>query len=128
MNARMCVLRIISLSALVLVVGMWAWTSPMRKQGESSTMKESLTGTVSDLLCGSTHSMQGETDAECTRMCVRIGCEYALAVGKDIYILEGHQAELDKLAGEKVTVKGRTVGHDTISVESVSLVSRGVKP
>jgi hypothetical protein len=107
---------------------MWAQTSPIKKQGESSKMKETLTGIVSDSLCGNTHSMKGEGDGECTRLCVRIGCQYALAVGKDIYILEGHQAELDKLAGDKVTVKGSTVGHDTISVESVSLVSRGVRP
>jgi hypothetical protein len=128
MNTRMYVLKIISVSALVAAVAMWAQTSPMKRQSEPSKMKETLTGIVSDSLYGSTHSMKGEGDRECTRLCVRIGRQYALAVGKNTYILEGHQAELDKLAGDEVIVKGSAVGHDTISVESVSLVSRGVMP
>ena len=111
-------------SAMVMAVVMWAHTSSIKKQGESSEIEETLTGIVSDSQCGSTHSMKGEGDRECTRLCVRIGCRYALAVGKDVYILEGHQADLDEFAGEEVTVKGSRVGHDTMSVESVSLVGR----
>jgi len=129
MNARMYVVKtifVLSLSAMV-AVGMWARTSAIKKQGESSKMEETLTGIVSDSLCGSTHSMKSQDDAERTRLCVRIGCQYALAVGKNTYMLEGHQAEVDRYAGDKVTVKG-TVGRDAISVESVCLVSRGAKP
>jgi hypothetical protein len=32
---------------------------------------------------------------------------YALVVGKKVYTLEGHEAELDKLAGMRATVKGK---------------------
>jgi hypothetical protein len=124
MNAKMYGLKGCFVSAMVMAVVMWAQTSSLKKQGKSSEMKETLMGIVSDSQCGSTHSMKGEGDRECTRLCVRIGCRYALAVGKDVYILEGHQAELDELAGDKVTVKGTVVGQGTISVESVSLVRR----
>ncbi len=44
--------------------------------------------------------------------------KYALAVDKKLYTLEGHEAELSKLAGQKVTVKG-TAKDDTITVRSV---------
>jgi len=42
--------------------------------------------------------------AECAQMCVKQGMKYALVVGSKVYTLEGHEAELNKLAGEKVTV------------------------
>jgi hypothetical protein len=36
-----------------------------------------------------------------------------------VYTLEGHEAEVDKLAGQKATVKG-TLSGDTFTVESVA--------
>jgi len=60
-----------------------------------------------------------KTAAECTRMCVKEGSKYALVVGDKVYTLSGHEPELDKLAGEKVTVK-RDVKGDTVQVQSVS--------
>lgn len=124
MNAKMYALKVFFVSAMVMAVVLWAQTSSIKKQGESSEMKEILTGIVSDSQCGSTHSMKGEGDRECTRLCVRIGSQYALAVGKDAYLLEGHQADLDEFAGEEVVVTGSRVGRDTISVESVSVIRR----
>jgi hypothetical protein len=52
-------------------------------------------------------------------MCVKDGMKYALAVDKKLYTLAGHEAELSKLAGEKVTITG-TVSGNTIAVQSVS--------
>jgi hypothetical protein len=60
-----------------------------------------------------------KTPAECTRMCVKDGMKYALAVDKKLYTLEGHETELSKLAGQKVTVKG-TLKADTLSVQEVT--------
>jgi hypothetical protein len=37
-------------------------------------------------------------------------------------MLQGHQAKLDKLAGEPVIVKGKIVSRDTVAVESVAPV------
>lgn len=42
-----------------------------------------------------------------------------LVVGQKVYTLGGHQAELDKLAGARATVKGKISG-DTVAVESVT--------
>lgn len=51
-------------------------------------------------------------------MCVKQEMKYALVAGDKVYTLEGHEAELDKLAGSKATIKG-TVAGDVLSVDSV---------
>ena len=80
---------------------------------------QTLTGTVSDAMCGAKHAMAGNP-AECTRACIQHGSKYALVVGDKVYTLEGgDNAQLDKLAGEKATVKG-SVNGNTITVSSVT--------
>src|SRR5712664_3734042 len=81
--------------------------------------QQSLTGVVTDSMCGATHMAKDKTPAECTQLCVKDGMKYALAADKKVYALEGHEAELAKLAGQKVTVKG-TVKGDTLSVQEVT--------
>ena len=81
--------------------------------------QQSFTGVVTDSMCGVTHMAKDKTPAECTRMCVKDGMKYALAADKKIYTLEGHEAELSKLAGQKVTVKGTQKG-DTLSIQEVA--------
>ena len=80
--------------------------------------QQSLTGTLTDSMCGTSHMAKDKTPAECTRMCVKDGMKYTLAVDKKLYTLEGHEAELAKLAGQKVTVKG-TTNDGTVTVQSV---------
>ncbi len=80
--------------------------------------QQTFTGTLTDSMCGTSHMAKDKTPAECTGMCVKDGMKYALAVDKKLYILEGHDAELSKLAGQKVTVKG-TTKDDTMTVQSV---------
>jgi hypothetical protein len=82
------------------------------------------TGIVSDSVCGGDHGIMAAGDPECTRACVQLGAEYALMVGKlkvgrKMYLLRGHAADLDRFAGEEVRVKGRTLGRDTIIVDQV---------
>jgi len=81
--------------------------------------QQSLTGVVTDSMCGATHMAKDKTPAECTQLCVKDGMKYALAVEKKVYTLEGHEAELAKLAGQKVTAKGTLKG-DTLSVREVA--------
>jgi hypothetical protein len=81
--------------------------------------QKSLTGVVSDAMCGQTHMMKDKPDADCLRYCVKQGTKYALVVGKTVYTLEGHEAELDKYAAQKVKLKG-TVKGETMTVETVS--------
>jgi len=64
--------------------------------------------------------------AECTRDCVKNGTKYALVVGKKVYTLDGHEAELDKLSGEGATVKGSVMG-EMVMVESVAAAEKMTK-
>jgi hypothetical protein len=80
--------------------------------------KRTLTGVVTDAMCGKTHDMKGMSDAECTRMCVKGGSAYALVVGDNVVELRGDSPELYKYAAQKVTVRGTMHGKDLL-VESV---------
>jgi preprotein translocase subunit YajC len=44
---------------------------------------------------------------------------YALVVGSKVYTLKGDKAQIDKYAGEKVTIKGEASGN-TITVKSIA--------
>src|SRR5213082_2987375 len=81
--------------------------------------QQSFNGVVTDSMCGAAHMAKDKTPAECTRMCVKDGQKYALATNNKLYTLEGHEAELVKLAGQNVMVKG-TVNGDTVSVQSIT--------
>jgi hypothetical protein len=99
-----------------LVLGMA--TVPAMAAGKSQT----LTGEVSDSMCGAKHEMPGKA-ADCTRACVKHGSNYALVVGDKVYTLQtSDQATLDtldKLAGAKAKVTGEVDG-TTVTVKSVT--------
>lgn len=80
---------------------------------------ETLTGTVSDTMCGAKHMMTNVTPAQCTRECVKQGSDYALVSGGKVYTLKGDTKALDKYAGQNVTVTGKISG-TTVTVSSVS--------
>jgi type 1 fimbria pilin len=82
-----------------------------------------LTGTIGDTMCGLTHMVKGD-DAACTRACVKGGADYALIVANKVYTLKGSEkikSQLDKFAGQRVTVTGTQTG-DAVEVSSVSPV------
>jgi hypothetical protein len=91
---------------------------PALAAGKSQT----LTGEVSDAMCGAKHQMAGKA-ADCTRACIQHGSKYALVVGDKVYTLEtSDKAALDKLndlAGAKAKVTGEVEG-DNITVKSVA--------
>jgi hypothetical protein len=93
---------------------------PALAAGKSQT----LTGEVSDAMCGVKHEMPSKAD--CTRACMKHGSKYALVVGDTIYALEtSDKAALDKLndlAGAKAKVTGEVDG-TTVAVKSVAGVS-----
>jgi hypothetical protein len=103
-----------------------ASTPGTSKPAEASSAPKTLTGTVSDAMCGAHHMEKDKSAAECTRECVKKGTKYALVVGKKVYTLEGHEAELDKLAGERATVKGSMMG-EMVMVESVAAAKKAAK-
>jgi pimeloyl-ACP methyl ester carboxylesterase len=92
-----------------------AQTSGDGAQGGDKT----LTGVVSDAMCGRAHMMKSKSDAECLRVCVKNGTKYALVSGETVYTLEGHEAELDRYAAQEVTVTGKVTG-SSVAVNSVT--------
>ncbi len=72
----------------------------------------SVTGTVTDTMCGLHHMMKGA--AKCTRECVKSGSGYALILRHKVYKLTGlTPAETHTLylrAGRRVTVTGSFSG------------------
>src|SRR5689334_3912074 len=65
-----------------------------------------LTGIVSDTTCGYFHGAGVRGDALCTLDCVSQGADFALAVEKKVYLLQGNRVTLDQFAGQTVVVKG----------------------
>lgn len=82
--------------------------------------KQTLTGEVSDSMCGTQHSMGPAV--ECTRACAKRGSKYLLVVGDKLYSLNTDDktllAVLDQQAGKKATVTG-TVNGVGVAVSSV---------
>lgn len=108
--------RTTMLFAGAVAFGFFGTTARAQSAGKEAT----LTGVVSDALCGAHHSMKGMSAADCTRMCVKAGQSYALVVGNKVYTLSGHSPELYKYAGQKVEVKGE-LSADKLAVDSVML-------
>lgn len=83
---------------------------------------KTMTGTVSDSMCGVKHGMAGG-EAKCTRECVKGGSKYALVVGDKVYTLETTDKtaldKLNELAGASAKVTGEVTGQ-TIAVKSVA--------
>ena len=118
----------LTLSAMLMAAQMQtpATTSEASRPAKSSARPKTLTGTVSDAMCGAHHMAKDKSAAECTRECVKKGTKYALVLGKRVYTLEGHEAELDKLAGERATVKGSVMG-EMVMVQSVAAAKKMTK-
>ena len=117
------ILTFLALSA-ILTAAQMQMPSSETKPDKSSATPKTLTGIVSDSMCGAHHMAKDKSPTDCARMCVKQGMKYALVVGSKVYTLEGHEAELDKLAGERATVKGGVTG-ETVAVQSVVPAKKG---
>src|SRR5579884_1457963 len=104
----------------LLAMQLFAQSSATKQTAGSD---KTLTGVISDSMCGAQHMAKDKSPAECTRMCVKQGQKYALVVGSKIYTLNGHESELEKMAGQRVKLTGQVSG-DTVSVSSVTPVKR----
>lgn len=79
---------------------------------------QTLTGTISDDMCGKKHMVPGKSDADCARECIKMGSGYALVAGDKVYKLKGAADQLNQFAGSKVQVTGEVKG-DTVQVAKV---------
>ena len=108
-------------AVLVAMVTVFVFTVPVQVSAQQAKT-QTLTGVMSDTTCGATRTMKNMTPAEYTRACAKRS-GYALVVGTNVYTLQGHEAELEKLAAETVTVKGAVSGK-TVNVESVAAAKK----
>jgi hypothetical protein len=94
---------------LIVFLSLFAFAAP-----------QALTGTVTDTMCGKKHMIQGKSDTECTRECMKSkgGWTYGLVVGDKVYRLSGDNKQFDSFAGKRVTVKGNVAGTN-IAVEEI---------
>jgi hypothetical protein len=88
---------------------------------------KTLTGVVSDSMCGAKHMAKDKSVAECTRECVKSGSDYALVVGGKVYPLKGDKMELDKYTGQRATVKG-TLHSNNVNVQSITAAKKAAAP
>jgi hypothetical protein len=84
-------------------------------------LAETFTGTITDTMCGATHTMmKDQPDDKCVRMCVKGSSEYALVDGQNIFKLSD-QSKPAKFAAQKVKVTGTLDPKTkTLKVKSIS--------
>ncbi len=114
---------IITLSLTTVAIFGQSSHSPNSSQGAVAT--KTLTGVVSDSMCGAKHMAKNKTSVECTRECVKTGSDYALVVAQKVFVLKGDQADIDKFAGKRATVKG-SVNGNIVTVESIAAAKQGI--
>jgi len=90
-----------------------------QEQSSSAMQGQSYEGVITDTHCGAKHSAAiGKAAADCTRVCIHGGEQFALVDGDTVYLLEGGSEALKRVAGQRVRVVG-TANGNTISVSSV---------
>jgi hypothetical protein len=95
--------------------------------GEDAARQEAQTptaqtyeGMVTCSRCAARHSAAlGQTAADCARICVRGGANFALVVADTTYILDGDISVLGRLAGQRARIVGELNGK-TIKISSVA--------
>jgi len=82
---------------------------------------QTLTGTVTDTMCGKKHMSPGKSDSDCTRECMKLKGDwtYGLVVGSSMYGLTGDNKQFDTFAGQRVTVAGEFAG-TTLAVKTIA--------
>ena len=90
-----------------------------KKGGGKSAAPMTMTGVISDAMCGGNHS--GKDAAKCTAGCVAKGSKYALIMdgGKAVTLEDAPAADIAKLAGQKAAVTGTMTGKDSMKVTKI---------
>lgn len=107
-------------ATLAFAVGQSAESSHRSRANAEARTPKAFSGVITDSDCGARHTMSDKSSAECSRACVRKGARYVLVNGDRVYALNGNEAELEKLAGQRVTAEGSVTG-DTITVSSAAV-------
>lgn len=79
---------------------------------------ETLSGTISDAVCGAKHAAAAASDTACVKSCLKRGAAPVfVSEGKVYQIAAESRDKAVALAGQKVTVNGKIEG-DTLTIES----------
>jgi hypothetical protein len=117
-----------ALALLIATLGAFAGaasgaTEPAQAGSSSAIRPHVYEGLITDTRCGAKHSAAiGKTAANCARVCVHGGAQFALVDGEAIYPLDGDLVALKRVAGQRVRIVG-TLSGNKISVASVHLES-----
>ena len=86
---------------------------------------QTLTGTVTDTICGKKHMVPGKSDTDCVRECMKSkgSWTYGLLVGDKVYSLSGNAKTFDALAGQQVKITGEVSG-SKIAVTAIEPLSK----
>ncbi len=119
-TAVACVLALL-IATLGAVAG--AAATALGQQQPKPAAEQTYEGMVTCSRCGARHSAElNKTAADCARICVHAGAQFALVNGDQMHLLEGDLGLLKKLAGERVRISGSVRGN-TIRVSSVAAAS-----
>ena len=91
--------------------------SEFRRQ--AATGLQTFSGMVTDSNCRARHNQNSNlSSTECAQVCIRGGAKNVLVDGEKILRLEGHPGQLQRLAGQRVEIRGTRTG-DCIQVDSI---------
>lgn len=96
-------------------------TSTAQNSNNKSRPETTLTGYISDSLCGLHHMRSMENEKECTLTCVKSGSKFVLADKENHKVYKLDKTGQDKareFAGQKVKITGRLT-RSTIQVTSI---------
>jgi hypothetical protein len=68
-------------------------------------------GILTDSMCMNKHMMQGKSNADCVRTCVKDGAKYVVVAGGKVLELKGNADQFSALAGKKVKLTGEQKGN-----------------
>lgn len=84
-----------------------------------ATAPATFSGVITDTSCGAKHTMQGHTDADCVKMCLKGSAQYALYDGKNVLKLSDQKSPA-KFSAQHVKVTG-TLDAKTQTIKVVSI-------
>lgn len=112
-----------AVALLLVTIGAAAGTAFGQSESSSpaqASVSTTYEGVVTCSHCGAKHSAKiGQTAADCVRVCVHTGAQFALVDGDVTYLLDGNLNQLKHIAGERVRITGKLTGK-TIHVISVA--------
>jgi len=90
------------------------------QRGEASPADQTYEGLITDTHCAAKHKASiAKSAADCARVCVHAGAQFALIDGEKAYVLDGDLALLKRIAGQRARIVGSLNGN-TITVSSVA--------